>query len=91
MKFSPPNVLLLLFLDSHIVPLLVLSNLGFTIVHEGVADGGVAMFRTFLLQESHRYIDLTSRIYGKQKNLVIICGRWKAQNFSFMWTRLEAP
>ena len=83
MKFSQPNVLLILFLDSLLVPLLDHSILGFPIVHVGVADGGVAMFRIFLLQESHRYIDLTSRIYGKQKNLVIICGRWQAQNFFF--------
>ena len=84
MKFSQPNVLLLLFLDSHLVPsLLDHSILGFPIVHEGVADGGDAMFRTFLFQESHRYIDLTSRIFGEQKNLLIICGRWQAQNFFF--------
>jgi len=81
MKFSQPGVLLLLFLDAHLVPLLDHSILGFPIVHEGVADGGVAMFRTFLLQESHRYIALPSRVSGEQKNLAVICGRWRAQNF----------
>ena len=81
MKFSQPSVLLSLFLDAHLVPLLDHSILGFPIVHEGVADGGVAMFRTFLLQESHRYIALPSRVSGEQKNLAVICGRWRAQNF----------
>ena len=69
MEFFQPLVLLCFFLNTHVVPSFNDTVLGFLVVHEGIADGGVGLVR-LLLKKHHSVSYLSSLVLGEKQNLI---------------------